>query len=461
MNNDTIKLLNLEGKDIDLTKSHVDKVNGELVCTIVLNNTTKCCKECGSIAICSHGYIPKRITHSISTNQPCILNYRARRFRCKDCGKTFLEHNPFCQEDEKISLYTNIKIMEKLKSHTSTFTSVAKDLNVSIQTVVNVFDNYASKSRLSLDEAICIDEIYTNKLTKKKYSCVIMNFKTKQVIDLYPSRLKYDLIENFMRIPLEERKRVKYVIIDMWDTYKKVGLDVFPNAIIAVDSFHVIKHLNLAIDMIRLRVMRKYDKGHSKLENAEMYYYMLKKFHYFFTKNYDNIYDGDIKIPKIHSSWDKHAIRKYLLEIDTDLNYAYNLKQEYQEFNLTAKYENCDEEFDKLINDFRSSHLKEFREFGKLLNHWRVEIKNSFIMIDAFTIDKKTNKIISIKKRLSNGPMEGCNSRIKCIIKNANGYRNFERFRKRVLFSINKNAPIRSYNKTKEKKDNNNKKKDK
>ena len=57
--------------------------------------------------------------------------------------------------------------------------------------------------------------------------------------------------------------------------------------------------------------------------------------------------------------------------------------------------------------------------------------------------------------------MEGCNSRIKCIIKNANGYRNFERFRKRVLFSINKNAPIRSNNKTKEKKDNNNKKKDK
>ncbi len=29
MNNDTIKLLNLEGKDIDLTKSHVDKVNSK------------------------------------------------------------------------------------------------------------------------------------------------------------------------------------------------------------------------------------------------------------------------------------------------------------------------------------------------------------------------------------------------------------------------------------------------
>ena len=51
MNNDTIKLLNLEEKDIDLTKSYVDKVNGELVCTIVLNNSTTSCKECGSLSI--------------------------------------------------------------------------------------------------------------------------------------------------------------------------------------------------------------------------------------------------------------------------------------------------------------------------------------------------------------------------------------------------------------------------
>ena len=101
----------------------------------------------------------------------------------------------------------------------------------------------------------------------------------------------------------------------MWETYKQVSLDVFPNAIIAVDSFHVIKHLNLAIDMIRLKVMRKYDKGHSRLENAQMYYYMLKKFHYFFTKNYDKIYDRNIKVPKLHTSWDKHEIKNIFFQL--------------------------------------------------------------------------------------------------------------------------------------------------
>lgn len=40
MNYDTIKLLNLDDVNIDLTKSHVVKVNGNLVVTVVLNNTT-------------------------------------------------------------------------------------------------------------------------------------------------------------------------------------------------------------------------------------------------------------------------------------------------------------------------------------------------------------------------------------------------------------------------------------
>ena len=143
-----------------------------------------------------------------------------------------------------------------------------------------------------------------------------------------------------------------------------------------------------------------------------------------------------------------YEIRKYLLSIDTDLAYAYKLKQEYQDFNFSANYKTCDEELNKLINDFRASHLKEFQEFGKLLNHWKVEIKNSFIKVDVRVKDKKGNYII-VKKRLSNGPMEGCNSRIKCIIKNANGYRNFDRFRKRVFFSLNKNTPIKSKQKIK------------
>jgi hypothetical protein len=41
--------------------------------------------------------------------------------------------------------------------------------------------------------------------------------------------------------------------------------------------------------------------------------------------------------------------------------------------------------------------------------------------------------------------MEGVNSRLKCLIKNANGYSNFSRFRNRCIYTINKDVPISLY----------------
>lgn len=124
------------------------------------------------------------------------------------------------------------------------------------------------------------------------------------------------------------------------------------------------------------------------------------------------------------------------LSILEDLKVAYHLKVRYQEFNATATYETCDNELPDLINCFSNSPFKAFVEFGKLLNYFKEEIKNSFIVID--------------NRRLSNGPMEGVNSRLKCLIKNANGYKNFSRFRNRCIYTINKDVPISLYtNKTK------------
>ena len=45
--------------------------------------------------------------------------------------------------------------------------------------------------------------------------------------------------------------------------------------------------------------------------------------------------------------------------------------------------------------------------------------------------------------RLSNGPIESVNARIDVIKLNGNGYRNFERFKLRVLYSLNENSSIR------------------
>ena len=60
---------------------------------------------------------------------------------------------------------------------------------------------------------------------------------------------------------------------------------------------------------------------------------------------------------------------------------------------------------------------------------WKDLIINSFIVVNG--------------KRNSNGPIESLNSRIKKLISHGNGFKSFERFRNKTMFSLNKNEPIK------------------
>ena len=428
MKNDIIKLLNLEKFNLHIHKLDTVKNDNILFCYITLENNKDKCPLCNSEGIVKE-YVKKKLTHSISNNNPCFIIYNARRFYCKICKHTYYEKNPFALKNNKLSLYTIYAVLNDLKDHTVTFKNIANKYNISVTSVINIFDSYIVANRRHLPEAICIDEFYTSKKRQYKYACVFMDFLSKKIIYVYPSRRKDRLTSELSFIPKNERLNVKYVIIDMWDTYRDLSSIYFPNCKIAVDSFHVIKHLNDAIDSIRLKVMKKFDKHTNTLIQNDIYYYMLKKYHFFFTMNFENIFNGQTYIRKLKTRWTKHEIRNYLFSIDDDLKNAYILKERYREFNLTTDYETCDQEFEELINDFLNSKHEEFRTFGKLLYHWKKEIKNSFIRYQG--------------KRLSNGPIEGANSRIKTILKSANGYTNFNRLRNRIMYSLNKDIPIK------------------
>jgi transposase len=64
-----------------------------------------------------------------------------------------------------------------------------------------------------------------------------------------------------------------------------------------------------------------------------------------------------------------------------------------------------------------------------MIRRWKDEIVNSFDRIDG--------------QRISNGPIESVNARIGIIKRNGSGYRNFERFKLRVLYSLNENSSIK------------------
>lgn len=64
-------------------------------------------------------------------------------------------------------------------------------------------------------------------------------------------------------------------------------------------------------------------------------------------------------------------------------------------------------------------------------------------MFTACFLYKNKKPFMLLYRRLSNGPIEGINSIIEKINVNGNGYTNFYRFRNRIIYSINKNVPLK------------------
>lgn len=79
-----------------------------------------------------------------------------------------------------MSHYTIYAILNDLKDHTVTFKNVANKYNVSVTSVLNTFDSYVDARRLSLTEAICIDEFYTSKKRQFKYAVSFSFFQPRK-----------------------------------------------------------------------------------------------------------------------------------------------------------------------------------------------------------------------------------------------------------------------------------------
>ena len=204
-------------------------------------------------------YKEKKITHSVLSITNCYIIYKARRYQCLHCKKTFYENNPFTFGG-KFSVVTVSNVLKDLKSPNATFTDVAKRHNISPTSAINIFDRHVHISRRPLPECVAFDEVYAFKSYDSDYVCVIVDYLDKKIIDVLPSRHKNVLLNYFMLIPRVEREKVKYVSFDMWNTYRIVAKHVFPNCICIVDHFHMIQDLNKRVDKVRIRVQKKYKK---------------------------------------------------------------------------------------------------------------------------------------------------------------------------------------------------------
>ena len=71
-----------------------------------------------------------------------IVTCHIQRYICKRCSTVFYELDTFSNFNETLSKETVFVILSKLKSGNVTFESVARDLHISKQNVIDIFDRF-------------------------------------------------------------------------------------------------------------------------------------------------------------------------------------------------------------------------------------------------------------------------------------------------------------------------------
>ena len=450
--NSITELLDLEDIDISITDIRIEGRKKFLSLETKLE--AHFCPCCG-FKMYSRGIKRRKISHPVlQDGYELILVLNQRRWRCTnpDCGYVTNDTFRFVNHRRRTTNASDMLIVLAFRNLDDSAVSIARRFKTSDTHVLEVFDKYVKLDRLPLTDILSVDEVHTDMEKDCKYALVLQDFHTGDPIDLLRSRKKDVTEPYFASIPLEERKQVRYLLSDMYNPYISFVDKYFPNAVPVVDSFHVVQWVIHAIDMYIRQLGRKYRQRDKELqeersaaagrpvrlpESDEMY--MLRKYRWLVLSNRENIvYRAELRMdPHFHRLMNTYDYEAQLFRIDPRLETLRDLKEKYIIFNKEYAGDpmKAATALEDLIDDYFHSGDSIFTDFASLLCRYKQPILNSFIMV------QKNGPGGLYSSRLSNGPIESLNRKVKDLKRLGRGFRSFEHFRNRFLYAA-RNNPV-------------------
>ena len=208
------------------------------------------------------------------------------------------------------------------------------------------------------------------------------------MLEVIDSHKQEEIIKALLEWSLELREGVEEVCVDMWGGFAKVIQEVFPNAELVFDRFHVMKKI---IDELK-NIMKRFSKSIRKLK--------IKYWRYLLLKNGKDL-----------TKEEREALERILL-CSKKLRKAYELKEEFREIYETKQ---SVEEAKTQFEEWMQQSSKFYSDTVKTLQNHFDGICNYF------------------RNRTTSGVMEGINNKIKLIKRQAYGFTNFEHLQIRLL----------------------------
>ena len=398
--------------------------DGTIIYNLHQRSDIRICPECGCLNAEINDYNYTETSFTTNDGRPTVIRIKKVRFRCRECGKTFTPQIKGIDRYSKISTQVRRLIVNEFYKQKS-FSIIANDYHLSLTEIIRIFDQeYPYIKRGLLPSALCIDEIGF-KSEDGSYASILYDHDKKVVLDVIRNRKLDYLRDYFNHCSFKERIGVRFFISDLYEGYKTIKEEYFRDAIHIADMFHVIKLLRDEISRLRIETYKNYtDEGDP--ERGFM------KNHWDYFEQYLDIKLArkDYYCKKENYTYTTWQMMERCLKLNQTFWDAYACLQDFYEYWSCKDYETAIKFIELIVTKLKRCGDDGLMRVGITYHKWRVEIAN------AITCKNEQGK------RYSNGPAEGLNNAIKTIVKDANGYKNFERFRKRVLLVLNKRKDL-------------------
>ena len=334
----------------------------------------------------------KRWQHLNFFQHRCYLHARVPRLRDAQ-GKVYQAEVPWARPGSGFTLLFEAYAM-LLIEYEMPVCKVAETLSVTQPRVWRVFDYWIERA-FSKDDLSEVKQVGVDETSRKKGHEYITQF-----VDLERSRTVFvtegknaATIEKFVE-ELEtkngKRENIELVSMDMSPAYIAGVMDKLPESKIVFDKFHLVKMLNEALDDVR-RLERKGNE-------------LLKNHRYTILRKYENLslkkkYELDALLPLYPKLGEAYRLRQLFLDV-FDVSDAEEAKG-YLWFWCDQAIEAGIEPFKKFVNSVKF--------------HW-------------------SGIVAYFDKKVTNGVLEGINSKIQLAKRRARGYRNTNNFINMIYF---------------------------
>ena len=353
------------------------------------------CRKCPTKSYSVHDHLHVTIRDQKFRNKNIKLIIKKRRFRCPKCKSVFTEAIDGIKTGFRTSENYRQQILHDFKNF-ETIRNVSKENRCSSTLVTKVVNQrlgleLRKSQNAQWSKTVCIDEHAFSKDKKtgrKTFVTAFVDNNRKCLRELAPSRDHDDLANTIKHIP--GKQNVTHAVIDISETYKNFILDYFPNAKIVVDKFHVIRLIHPAI--------RKYRKEVTGDKRSNPIRHLL------------------LKNRKRLEPYQKRAVTRFCQE-NEKINEVYRFKERVTNFYNIKGFNQARKIFIKITDDLALTKIPELKTLRKTLMKWRDEILRYF------------------KTGLTNARVEGFNRKCKLIQRKAYGFKSFENYRLRALYS--------------------------